>query len=102
MLCHLLHAVEGLVDLLGTLPLEGNRDDTHGEDAHLLADAGNDGGGACTGAAAHTCRYEYHLRTVVQHGLDILSTVLGSLAGFLRTVAGTKTFGAQLEVAGHG
>ena len=99
---HLFHAVEGLVDLLRSFETEGNGDDTHREDAHLLGDAGNDGGCTSARAATHTGGDEGHLRAVAEHVLHILNAFLGSLTGFLGFVTGSKAFLTQLQMYGYG
>ena len=63
---HLLHAVEGLVNLLVALETEGDGDDAYGEDAHLLGDLGDDGCGTGAGAATHAGGDEGHAGAVAR------------------------------------
>ena len=93
MLGHLLHAVQGLVNLAVTLETEGNGDDTDGQDAHLLRHTGYHGSGTSARATAHTGGDEGHARAVSQHILDVVETLLGSGTSLLGLVAGTKTLG---------
>ena len=99
---HLLDTVKGLVNLLGTLEAEGDGDNTHGEDTHLLRNAGNNRGSTSAGATTHAGGDEGHTCTVAEHGLDVLKALLSSLAGTLGLVAGTETLGTELQMDGHG
>ena len=99
---HLLHAVEGLIDLLVALEAERNRDDAHGEDVQLLAHTGYHGSGPRACAATHTGRDESHLGAVVEHVLDVVDGLLGRLTGTFGFVAGTESLLAQLQMHGHG
>ena len=102
MLGHLFHTVECLVDLAGAFETEGNGDDTHGEDTHLLAHTGDDGSRTCSGSATHTGRDERHAGAVVEHVADILDALLSSLARPFGTVAGSESLTAELQMHGHG
>ena len=99
---HLLHAVESLVNLAVALESEGDGDDAHGEDAHLLRHLSDDGGCAGAGAAAHAGGDEGHAGAVAEHILDLVEAFLCSSTGTGRTVAGAKAFMAQLQLHGHG
>ena len=92
MLVHLLHTVECLVNLTVTLETEGNGDNAHGQDAHLLGHTGNNGCCTSTRAAAHTGGDEGHAGAVVEHLLDILQALLGGSPRLLGTVAGPQSF----------
>ena len=102
MLCHLIDAVEGLVDLLVALKLEGDGDDTDGEDAQFLAYLGDDRCCSRACAAAHARSDEVHLRAVAEHCFDVVYRLLGSQARLLGSVACSQTLAAQLESLGDG
>ena len=101
MLLHLFDAIEGLVDLAVAFETEGDGDDTNGQDAELLGDAGNDRGCTGTGTTAHTSCDKGHAGAIVEHALDVFKTLFCCLTGFLGLVAGTETFLAQLQMNGH-
>ena len=98
---HLLHAVERLVYLALALEAERYGDDTYGEDAHLLRYSCDDRCGTRSGSATHSCRDESHLGAVVEHFLDGVDAVLGSLTCLGGLVASTESLFAELQQYGH-
>ncbi len=50
----------------------------------------------------HTGRDECHFRAVVEHSSDLVDALHSGLTGTLGAVAGSKTFGTQLQVLGYG
>ena len=92
MLLHLLHTVEGLVDLTVALKAEGDSDDTDGEDAQFFGDAGDDGRCTRAGAAAHTGGDECHTGAVGEHSADVLDALFGGQTGLLGLVACAEAF----------
>ena len=101
MLRHLLNTIQRLVNLAIALETEGDGDDTDGQDAHLLRDAGNDGGCTCTRTTTHTCGDKGHTGAVAKYLLDILQTLLSGSACLFGTVTGTQSFLTQLQMDGN-
>ena len=91
---HLLHAVECLVNLAVAFEAEGDGDDAHGEDAHLLRLLCDDGCCAGASATAHAGGDEGHARAIVEHVVDVLQAFLGGGTCLFGTVAGAKTLTA--------
>ena len=92
MFLHFLYTIEGLVNLTITLKTEGDGNDTHSEDTQLFADASDDGGSTCSGAATHSSGDKCHTGTVTQHVSDVVYAFLCCLTGLFWFVTRTKTF----------
>ena len=102
MLADFLHAVQCLVYLLVALPAERDSDDADSQDVHFFGGLCNDRRCTCTCATAHSGSDEYHFSTVVQHGLDVFDALFGCLAGTGRTVSGSQTLFAKLQLHRNG
>ena len=91
-------------DLGRPLEEEGNGDDAHGQEAHLFGHTSDLGGSARTGATAHTGGDEDHLRAIVEHGADIVLTLLCGTFGACRIVACAESLGdgtSEGDLDGH-
>ena len=89
MLCHLFNAIQRLIYLLSSLETERNGNDTHGENTQFLADTCDDRCCTSTRTTTHTSGDKCHLRTIVEHLLDILAGLFCSLTCTFRTVSST-------------
>ena len=98
---HLLHAVEGLINLTVSLKAERNSDDTNSEDTKLFGDTCDDW--CCTSACAtsHTSGNKGHTSTIVKHVSNVLDALFGSLTGLLWLISSTQAFLAQLQMNRH-
>ena len=88
-LCHLFNAIQRLIYLLSSLETERNCNDTHGENTQFLADTCDDRCCTSTRTTTHTSGDKCHLRTIVEHTLDILTGLFCSLTCTFRTVTST-------------
>ena len=100
-LAHLLHTIQGLVNLLVTFPTERNGHNTNCKDTHVLGSLGNERSSTSTCTTSHTSRDEGHLRTIREHALNGLYGLLCGFSGLIRTVTSTKTFATQLNLFRH-
>ena len=96
------YTIERLVNLLITLKEEGNGHNTNRKYAHWLCLTGDDGSSTCTRTTPHTRSDEYHFCTVVEHLLNLLNTLFGSLTSTCRTVARSQALFAYLKTNGYG
>ena len=92
----MLHAVQGLIDFLVSLELEGDGDDTDSQYACILGTLSNDRCCAGSRSATHSGGNEDHSGSVIEHRLDVLDAFLCCQTGFFRTVSCTKPVLAQL------
>ena len=98
---HLFDTIQRLVNLTVTLKTEGNGNDTYRQNTHLLRHTGNDRSSTSTRTTTHSGSDESHTCAIVEQVLDIIQTLLRSSTGLLRTVTGSKTFLAQLQMDGN-
>ncbi len=90
------HADHRLMYLLPFLELEGNGNNPHGQDTHLLRHLCHNGRRTCARATAHAGCDKCHARAVVEHALDVVDALLGCYASFLGLVAGSESLFAEL------
>ena len=92
MLADSLNTIKCLVYLFVAFKQERDSNDTHRKYTHLLSGFGDDRSGSGSGTTSHTCGDEYHFASIIQHTLNIVYALFGSLARSFRTVSGSQAF----------
>jgi len=96
-----IYTIKCLVNLFIPLELEGNSDNTYGEDATFFGFMCNDRGSTCACATTHTSSDKHHLGVGIEQGTDLIDAFVGCLSGAFRAVACTKTIFTKLHLIGY-